>query len=78
MHYTKLHFNLFSLSLNFVKKKIIEKKFMPKNKSTKISYRFKLFHISQYFTPRFKSKYNEEINSLANKAKNQGFEIFNG
>jgi len=34
------------------------------------------FSNDQCFTPDFKSKYNEEINSLANKAKNQGFEIF--
>ena len=36
------------------------------------------FSYTQYFTPRLKSKYNEEIILLANKAKNQGFEIFNG
>ena len=36
------------------------------------------FSHDQCFTASFKSKYNEEINSLANKAKNQGFEIFNG
>jgi hypothetical protein len=36
------------------------------------------FSYTQYFTPRFKSKYNEEIILIANKAKNQGFEIFNG
>jgi uncharacterized protein (DUF302 family) len=36
------------------------------------------FSYTQCFTPSFKSNYNEEINSLANKAKNQGFEIFNG
>ena len=34
------------------------------------------FSNNQCFTPSFKSKYNEEINSLANKAKNQGFETF--
>ena len=32
------------------------------------------FSYNQCFTPSFKSKYNEEINSLANKAINQGFE----
>ena len=36
------------------------------------------FSHDQCFTPNFKNKYNEEINSLANKAKNQGFEEFNG
>ena len=35
------------------------------------------FSHKQCFTPSFKSKYNEEINSLASKAKNQGFEEFN-
>ena len=34
------------------------------------------FSHDQCFTPTFKSKYTEEIKSLANKAKNQGFEIF--
>ena len=34
------------------------------------------FSHDQCFTPLFKSKYNEEINSLAIKAKNQGFENF--
>ena len=34
------------------------------------------FSHNQCFTPSFKSKYNDEINSLANKAKNQGFERF--
>lgn len=36
------------------------------------------FSHDQCFTPDFKSKYNEEINSLAKKAKNQGYEEFNG
>ena len=36
------------------------------------------FSHCQCFTPDFKSKYTEEIKSLANKAKNQGFEEFNG
>ena len=34
------------------------------------------FSYDQCFTPLFKSKYNEEINSLTNKARNQGFETF--
>lgn len=34
------------------------------------------FSHDQCFTPSFESKYNEEINSLANRAKNQGFETF--
>ena len=36
------------------------------------------FSLDQCFTPSFKIKYIEEINSLANKAKNQNFELFNG
>jgi hypothetical protein len=36
------------------------------------------FSHDQCFTPSFKIKYIEEINSLANKAKNQNFELFNG
>ena len=34
------------------------------------------FSYRQCFTPAFKSKYIDEIISLANKAKNQGFENY--
>ena len=53
--------------------KINQKKYLTAEHSNFIN-----FSRTQCFTPDFKSKYTEEIKSLANKAKNQGFEEFNG